>query len=155
MTSADDSSEQILSPDFLMGSDSDSVLAMTGWIGQDPRGGDIAHLLIYPLRHGVAPKMRLLAQLAGTTPAIDGAPGTVAQDDAHVTIGKEFASLHVGEAGLLERPVSEEWIHAARERRQIVVTIGTQAYSGRPQELEDYLYRIKTLYYGLMTVSLD
>lgn len=139
---------------FLLGQDSDRVLMLTGWIGEHPGDGrDIAHLLLYPAGHGVAAKMRALADMLRLAPALAGAPKLIPPDVTHVQLADGWARIHSGDSMIVERPVPGEMASVALARQQIVLTVGQDGYTGRPQDLDAYLGRIKRLYMGLVPVE--
>jgi hypothetical protein len=140
----------------ILGQDGERRLALTGWIGEHPAtGADVAHLLLYPLGHGVAAKMRAVAELLDLRGALAGPVHT--STAAYLTVDDDgpHAQIRTADTALLiERPVTAEWAVAARTAGQVMLTAGQDGYTGHPRELERYLARGRRLSMALLDVRL-
>lgn len=138
----------------IFGQDGERRLALTGWIGEHPAtGADVAHLLLYPLGHGVADKMRTLADVLGLRPA-DAGPMTTSTA-AYLTVDDDgpHAQIRTADGALLvERPVTPEWAAAARVGAAVVLTAGQDGHTGRAADLDRYLARPRRLRMALLSL---
>lgn len=133
---------------YLLRQAGEQRVAATGWIGEHPADhGDVAHLLLYPLGHGIAAQMRAFATGIGFAPALAGPPVTTAV--VHLTLdpdGPHVQLRDVDDTLVLERPVSDDWATVATDRGYVMTTIGQDGHTGRAAELGAYLARGKRLY---------
>lgn len=142
----------------VLGQASERLLVLTGWIGEAPTdGADVAHLLMHPLGHGVADKMRVLAGLLGLGPATELAaltevPAEVASVALVTDARDTWAQLHIGEAMVAERPVPPDWQAAARSRGWVILTVGQDPLE-TVRDLDRYLTRSRRLHIGRLTLQ--
>ena len=121
----------------------------TGWIDKHPRTGvDQAHLLLYPVRHGVADTMRVLAQLMGLARADAGRMVEVAPDTTHLQLQDGQLTLHFGDTATTSRITAPDWDATALATHTAVLTIGTDGWQGHT--LDTYPSRPQRLWTGLV-----
>lgn len=86
-------------------------VALAGWVSTDPVIGDVAHLLLHPVGHGVADKMRTLAVELGLPASQD----MVAVDRDVTWVSWDERDVWVSHDGyrVAQRPVTSEWVRAA------------------------------------------
>lgn len=132
-------------------------VALAGWIGEHPiDGADVAHLLIHPLGHGVADKMRVLAGVLGL--AAD-APPQVPPDTTWIGLDEPpgWARIHHGQDAWIGRPATPEWLTIARARHLVVLSLGLDGGSvRRERDIDRYVgtqARRGRLYLGLVRAT--
>lgn len=142
----------------ILGQNGERLIALAGWINDMPDGPG-AHLLLHPLGHGVADKMQRLAGILGLEPAGPATPmPTVPPDTAYATIDTDASNawLHYGTAAWMHRPVTEDWISAARTRRTLALWLGLDGGTIRTtrdaDKFMDRSARRERLYGGLVRV---
>lgn len=141
-------------PDLTARPWSERLIAATGWIGEHPVDReDVAHLLVYPVAPGIGAEMRAAALLLGLRGALAGPPVRVPPDVARLTVAGGWVRLAAAGATALERPVSRDWTVAAAGRGLVMVTLGEDAYSGQPGDLDGYLSVGRGLHMGLLIIT--
>lgn len=144
---------------LLLGQAGERHVMATGWIGEHPvDDGDVAHLLLYPAGHGVAGKMRTLAEGLGLGAADAGVPLVeVDPDHAHAWLDED-SHVHVqgpgGEVAVV--PVQGAWWAAATTRRFLVLSIGHDPLTWRAGDfaaLDRYLARTSRYHVGRIEVA--
>lgn len=141
----------------LFGQRGERAIGMTGWISPDPWGEEISHLMIYPTGDDIAAEMRALAGVLGLG-AATARTGITAPESTHVTVdGEPVVRVYPG-SEVLHIPVSGEWAAIARDRGQIVLSVGERIWRGhrdparRAAALDRYTARAEQLHLGLVPV---
>lgn len=133
----------------LFGQDTEQRVGLTGWIADTPEG-DAAFLLLYPHGHGIAQKMRVLADAAGTRSAT--IPGIITSDTAEVRLTAGEAEVWIRDWSY-RRPVSTEWFALAQQRGWIVLAVGMDGWTGRIGDLDAYTARSSRLFFARVAVT--
>lgn len=134
--------------------DGEKRVGLAGWIGESPEdGGDFLFLLLHPWAHGIADRMRKVADILGLERGDQGLP-MVPPDTAYLAIGPSDGDdavwLHHGEAGWIHRPMPAVHLDVLRARGEAMLVLGVDGFDGmsRPKDLERYLSRQHRLYLG-------
>jgi hypothetical protein len=136
----------------------EQLLMMSGWIGEHPDDrSDVAHLILYPAGHGVADKMRVLADVAQLARGDAAHLPDVDPDAAALGISREggdvWAQLYLGGTLAAERPITEELAAAAEAQRWVILTMGQDPWDGRTATLDRYLGRTHRLHLGRVPLA--
>lgn len=137
----------------VLGQASERRVAIAVWIGEHPvDGSDVAHLLIYPMGHRVADRMRALAGLLGVGPADGAGLVEVAPDTTWLSCMGREVGVHYGESAWLHGPVTAEWAVVAAARGWVILSVGLDGWTGRTADLDRYVSRPSRLYLGRVRV---
>ena len=141
---------------WLHGQAGEGRVHCTGWISEAPPGqDDMALLLLYPERHGVAAKMRQLADALDLVEASRPDVPDVPPDTAYLQVDQAAGTvaLRYGEMGVFERPVEPGWRDTAVATHTAVLAVGVDPWTGRLADLDAYTARAHRLHHGVIRVA--
>lgn len=127
-----------------------------GWVSPDPDiGTETAVLMFNPHKNGHARTMRAFAELLGYDVADSPAPMPQLSDTV-ITVGKQgHLKLFSAERFIVEFTMSQDWVRLAEESQFVVVMIGLDGFTGRPEDLPRYAQRDGRFHTAGITVRRD
>lgn len=137
---------------FWHGQAGEQRVEMTGWIGGHPvTGVDVAHLMVMPQGHGIADRMRQLAEVLELARMDSGQP-LPEPTDTRIVLHDTEVQLWRADRTVAHRDVPGGWRQTAVEQGYVVLSVGTDPLHSMA-DLDRYLRRTHRVYAALIHLS--